>query len=99
MIDGLGTRTEEGVKATDFRWDGIFYEIRLINKLPVTVSEINVVVVIYDSSGQMLDFDRVKYQGTIPAGLTTIVSLLPSSRIHPRRWEPMADHATVYSDA
>lgn len=73
IIDGLGTRTEEGVIATDFTWGISGYEIRFINKLPVAVSQISVVVVFYDRSGKMLDFDRFEYQESIPAGLTTTV--------------------------
>jgi len=75
MIDGFGTRTEEGVIATEFAWTfGNYYEIRLINRLPVAVSGVSVVVVFYDRSGKMLDFDRLEYEGSIPAGLTTTVS-------------------------
>ncbi|MBZ5509577.1 MAG: S1C family serine protease [Acidobacteriia bacterium] len=71
IIDGLGTRTEEGVLATDFRSSyPRSYQIRLTNKLPVAVSQIDVVVVFYDHSGKMLDFDRFRYAYTIPAGLT-----------------------------
>ena len=44
IIDGLGTRAEEGVVASDFRLDSIVsYRLRLTNKLPVAVSQIGVV--------------------------------------------------------
>lgn len=71
ITDGLGTRTEEGVIATDFRMNWVrSYQIRLTNKLPVAVSQISVVVVFYDRFGKVLDFDRVNYRESIPAGLT-----------------------------
>jgi S1-C subfamily serine protease len=73
IIDGLGTRAEEGVIATDFRMDqdlNFSYKIRLTNRLPVAVSKITVVVIFFDSAGKMLDFDQWTWQEAIPAGLT-----------------------------
>jgi S1-C subfamily serine protease len=79
IIDGLGTRTEDGVIATDFRYDTYYspgdYRIRLTNKLPVVVSQVDVVVVFYDSGGKMLDFDRLTCEGPILAGLTKDFSI------------------------
>jgi trypsin-like peptidase len=73
IVDGLGTRVEEGVIATDFRndhYDASKYRIRLTNRLPLVVSRISVVIVYYDSAGKMLDFDQLTCDGPIPAGLT-----------------------------
>jgi len=79
ILDGLGTRTEDGVIATDFRYETYYrlgdYRIRLINKLPVSVSEVGVVVVFYDSAGKMLDFDQLMCDGPILAGLTKDFSI------------------------
>jgi hypothetical protein len=83
IIDGLGTRTEEGVIATDFKLDRELYNspdfnipsytIRLTNKLPVAVSNIDIVIVFYNEVGKILDFTRIRYNQVIPAGLTTKV--------------------------
>ena len=80
IIDGLGTRTEEGVVATDFKLDRELYNspddslrgytIRLTNKLPVAVSNIDIVIIFYNEAGKMLDFKRIRYEDVIPAGLT-----------------------------
>ena len=83
IIDGLGTRTEEGVVATDFKLDRELYNspdfnlpsytIRLTNKLPVAVSNVDIVIIFYNETGKMLDFTRIRYNQVIPAGLTTKV--------------------------
>lgn len=72
IVDGLGTRAEEGVIASDFRSNGddMSYRIRLTNKLPIVVSQISVVVVFFDSAGKMLDSNQLMCEGPIPAGLT-----------------------------
>jgi len=71
IVDGLGTRVEEGVIATDFRnGAGSEYRVRLTNRLPLVVSQVRIVVVFYDSAGKMLDFDQLMCEGPIPAGLT-----------------------------
>lgn len=70
ILDGLGTRTEEGVVATDLYVGDNEYSLRLVNRLPVQVSHIDVVVVFYDkSTGEADDFDRFEYSESIPAGL------------------------------
>jgi len=70
ILDGLGTRTEEGVIATDLGVGDTGYSLRLVNRLPVQVSHIDVVVVFYDkSTGEPYDFDRFEYTKSIPAGL------------------------------
>lgn len=79
IVDGLGTRAEEGVVATDFKLDSEIYAspgingytFRLTNRLPVAVSNIDVVIVFYDGAGKALDFTRMRYKDVIPAGLTT----------------------------
>ncbi|MGB6830611.1 MAG: serine protease [Terracidiphilus sp.] len=78
IVDGLGTRAEEGVIATDFRsehevvFDNIQYNyrIRLTNRLPVIASHVVVVIAFYDGSGKMLNFDQLTCEGPILAGLT-----------------------------
>ncbi len=70
ILDGLGTRTEEGVAVTDLDIGDNGYSLRLVNRLPVQVSHIDVVVVFYDkSTGEAYDFDRFEYSESIPAGL------------------------------
>jgi hypothetical protein len=81
IIDGLGTRTEEGVTATDFKLDRelynspdynlLSYTIRLTNKLPTAVSNVDILIVFYDGAGKMLGFKRMRHDDVIPAGLTT----------------------------
>jgi hypothetical protein len=77
IIDGLGTRSEEGVVATDFQLDydsmNSFingYKIKINNKHPVAVSNIDILIVFYSEGGKMLDFKRMRYEDVIPAGLT-----------------------------
>jgi S1-C subfamily serine protease len=70
IMDGLGTRTENGVIGGDFTTDSFSYSFSLSNKLPVVVSKISILVIFYDHAGKMLDFERCDYDQPIPAGLT-----------------------------
>lgn len=97
IVDGLGTRTEEGVVATDFKLDPEFssspdringFTIRLTNRLPVAVSDIDIVIVFFNEAGKMLDFKRMRHDGVIPAGLTTedSVEFYEGSRVLSETW-------------
>ncbi len=70
IIDGLGTRTEDGVAGSDFSTNGYTYSFSLSNKLPFAVSNISILVIFYDRAGKMLDFERFSHDESIPAGLT-----------------------------
>lgn len=72
IVDGVGTRREEGVVASNFAYDehGLGYQFRLSNKLPVAVSNIRVRIVYYDASKSVMDFEDFIYGDAIPPGLT-----------------------------
>jgi hypothetical protein len=75
ILDGLGTSTDQGVIASDLGVADTGYAFSLENKLPVQVSHIKFVIVFYDkSTGEVYDFDRCEYTGSIPAGLTKPVA-------------------------
>jgi S1-C subfamily serine protease len=88
ILDGLGTRSEEGVVATDLDVEVNGYSLRLVNRLPVRVSHVDVVVVFYDkSSGKVWDFDRFEYRDSIPAGLAKPVgSFYRADQSHVLTW-------------
>jgi len=72
IVDGVGTRREAGVVASNFAYDehGLGYQFRLSNKLPVTVSSIRVRIIYYDASKSVMDFEDFTYRDAIPPGLT-----------------------------
>ena len=82
MLDGVGTKAENGVIVSDFHLEiGIYeyggggYEFRLTNKLPVAISYPHLIILYYDAAGSLMDFEEYTYDGYVPAGLTkTIVS-------------------------
>lgn len=76
MVDGVGTRIESGVTVSnyDLRSYGK-YDFRLTNKLPVEIHGIQLLILYYDVSGSLMDFEKYSYSASIPAGLTkTIVN-------------------------
>jgi S1-C subfamily serine protease len=78
MLDGVGTRTENGVTVSDYHLgvgDYGKYQFRLTNKLPVEISYPQMRILYYDAAGALMDFEEYTYSGRIPAGLTkTVVS-------------------------
>jgi S1-C subfamily serine protease len=78
MVDGVGARIESGVTVsnyslhTDFYYKGK-YEFRLTNKLPVGIQGIQLLILYYDFSGSLMDFEKYSYGGLIPAGLTKTI--------------------------
>ncbi len=80
MVDGIGERIEAGIITTDFRLYQIGYqtseggfELRISNKLPVTVSRIRMRIIYRDNSDGILDFEDFTYGQAIPPGLTKTV--------------------------
>lgn len=79
-LGGLGT---EGVTAYQFSWkyekpffyyyDYGDYMFFLRNKLRHDIKNVRIRVVFYDSEGNPIDFDEVRYRGVIPAGLGKII--------------------------
>ena len=74
IVDGLGTRAEDGLIGSDFYADSFSYSFSLSNRLPIAVSNVSIVVIFYDHAGKMLDFERLEYDQSIPAGLTKHVT-------------------------
>jgi hypothetical protein len=77
MLDGVGTKAEYGVTASNYRLfgnpSGGDYEFRLTNKLPVAIENIRLRILYYDESGALMDFEDIFYGGYIPGGLTKTV--------------------------
>jgi hypothetical protein len=76
IVDGIGTRSEAGVIASNFAYDkhGDGYEFRLSNKLPVAISNIRVRIIFYDAFKSVMDFEDYIYKDAIPPGLTKTLS-------------------------
>jgi len=78
MLDVVGKRVEDGVTTSDYHLgvgDYGKYQFRLTNRLPVEVSYPHLLILYYDTSGSLMDFEEYTYSGSIPAGLTkTVVS-------------------------
>jgi hypothetical protein len=77
IVDGIGTRSEAGVVASNFTFDktGIGYEFRLSNKLPVAISAIRVRIIYYDAFKSVMDFEDFIYKDAIPSGLTKTIRI------------------------
>ena len=73
ILDDLGGSSTDGVEASDFLWDVDFpyglYTFSLRNKLREPVNNVMIAVIFYNPRGEVLDFDLVNYEGTIPGGL------------------------------
>lgn len=73
-LSSIGGPSTEGVVAEQFAWEfpgqnGGFYSFSLRNRLQSPVKEVSCLVVFYDRRAQPVDFDVVRYSGTIPAEL------------------------------
>jgi S1-C subfamily serine protease len=95
MVDGVGARIESGVTVSnyqlgDYVWRDGRYELRLTNKLPVGISSIQLLILYYDDSGSLMDFEKSVYSSLIPAGLTKTIDYVGSEES--RR----ADHYYTY---
>ncbi len=77
MLDSIGTRTETGLTVSDYHLgvgDYGKYSFRLTNKLPVEISGPKLLILYYDASGSLMDFEDYTFAGRIPAGLTKTVA-------------------------
>jgi hypothetical protein len=97
IVDGIGTRIEAGISTSDFRLYHIGYqtseggfEMRIGNKLPVTISRIRLRIIYHDNSNAIMDFEDFTYDQAIPPGLTKMVEKHNSEE---------AGRACVYYDA
>lgn len=83
MLDGLGTKTENGVTVSNYQLGNEGnYEFRLTNKLPVGISDIRFLILYYDASGSLMDFENFSYYSSIPAGLTKTIVKDKSSCVY-----------------
>jgi len=80
IVDGLATRVESGVVISNFKfvnpgyvW-GAGYEFRSTNKLPFTISNIEVRIIYYDASKTVMDFQDVFCNQSIPPGLAKSIT-------------------------
>ena len=87
MLDGVGTRTEDGLKISDYQltvnpeypYIQGTYEFRVANRLPVGVSGIELLILYYDSSASLMDYEDLSLSTLlIPAGLTKTIHAVPS---------------------
>ncbi len=74
ILDDLGGRSTEGVIGAQLSWEYLVlqsgdYTFSLRNQLRQPVKDVYCLIVFYDRSGDPVDFDIVRYQGIIPAGL------------------------------
>lgn len=74
VLSNVGRPSSEGVAAGQFAWefpgmDAGFYSFSLRDLLQVPVKEVSCLVVFYDRRGQPVDFDLIRYSGSIPPGL------------------------------
>jgi S1-C subfamily serine protease len=86
ILDSVGTRIENAVTVSDYhlqteyydngKYDQGKFEFRLTNKLPVEIRGIQLLILYYDYSNALMDFEKCSYSTVeIPAGLTkTIVN-------------------------
>ena len=63
----------EGIEGFSFRWDkdrpgGYSYSIK--NKLKYPITDVIVMVVFYDYSGNVIDFQQMDFNSILPAGLS-----------------------------
>jgi len=77
VVDQIGERTEAGVNITDFKLYHVGYEtssggfeMRIHNKLPVSISGIKLRIIYRDNSNAIMDFEDFVYDDAIPSGLT-----------------------------
>lgn len=76
MLDSIGTKVENGLTVSDYHLGvGEYgkYSFRLTNKLPVEISDPKLLILYYDASGSLMDFEEYTFAGRIPAGLTKTV--------------------------
>ena len=74
ILDDLGGRSSEGVVGGQLIWDYEYspigaYSLSLRNQLRHNVRNVYCLVIFYDTQGNPIDVDVVRYQGAIPAGL------------------------------
>lgn len=88
IVDGLGTKAENGLKINDYQltvnpeypYVQGAYEFRVTNRLPVGVSEIKLLILYYDASGSLMNYEDFSLPAlVIPAGLTKTVQGAPSN--------------------
>ena len=79
ILDDLGGRSSEGVVGGQLTWkyehlqDG-GYSLSLRKQLRHTVRSVYCLVIFYDTQGNPIDVDVVRYEGDIPAGLAKRVT-------------------------
>ncbi|MBI3697341.1 MAG: serine protease [Acidobacteria bacterium] len=92
ILADLGGRSTEGVVGSHFAWSGCrncgIYSFSLRNQLRDNVRDVHCLVVFYDSQGNPIDVDVVRYYGLIPAGLSKRVE----SKVHGSVQELTADY-------
>ena len=79
ILADLGGRSSEGVVGGQLTWkytqvQSGEYAISLRNQLRENVKKVYCLVIFYDSQGNPIDVDVVRYQGLIPAGLAKRVT-------------------------
>ena len=112
IVDEVGIRMETGIVVSEFKLttaDSPFqtggFEMRMTNKLPVTISGIQLRIIYRDVSGAIMDFEDYSYNQAIPPGLTKTVTQKDSSEAYraARYYEsrgsngsPLSGHELLY---
>ena len=88
ILDGVGTKTEDGIKISEYQltvnpnypYIQGTYELRIANRLPVGVSGIKLLILYYDASDSLMDYENLSLSSLlIPAGLTKTIHAVPSN--------------------
>jgi hypothetical protein len=81
IVDEVGIRMEAGIAVTDFKLTNSDsfsqtgeFEMRITNKLPVTISGIRLRIIYRDVSNVIMDFEDFTYHQAIPPSLTKTVT-------------------------
>lgn len=75
IVDEVGTRTESGVKASNFKFTEMGgFQFQVANTLPSAISHVRVRIIYHDVSKSVMDFEDQSYDLIIPPGLTKTVT-------------------------
>jgi len=81
VVDGVGTRIDAGVVTsgfkltyTDYQSPVAGFEVRISNKLPLTISNTRLRIIYRDATNAIMDFEDFNYSPTIPPGMTKTVT-------------------------
>lgn len=71
ILDIIGEKSTKAVTWSNFLWQDFinYYSISIQNKLTVTIENIYCIVIFYDEKDRPIDFSKIFYYESLPAGL------------------------------